>query len=174
MSNFYYSKPLIPYSTGFNTFQCIAEANAFFVEMTAFTVQMEMAETRRTPEIVLMETWNSHTEPEQLSQSESIPIVKYSVIPQSSDSPNPFSILVYFWSDHLQGWLLQTLSIRGMILSIHPFGCANGHPNQFIRSHVKVSQDEDARIGNFTLITSRGQVIQFQNHSSYGFEGNYW
>ena len=154
---------LNPYSTGFNTFQCIAEANAFFVEMTAFTVQMEMAETRRTPEIVLMETWNSHTEPEQLSQSESIPIVKYSVIPQSSDSPNPFSILVYFWSDHLQGWLLQTLSIRGMILSIHPLLDAQmAIQINLSGSHVKVSQDEDARIGNFTLITSRGQVYNFR------------
>ena len=154
---------LNPYSTRFNTFQCIAEANAFFVEMTAFTVQMEMSEARRPPEIVLMETWNSHTEPEQLNQSESIPIVKYSVIPHPSDNANPFSILVYFWSDHLQGWLLQTLSIQGIILSIHPLLDARmAIQINLSGSHIKASQDEDATIGNFTLITSRGQVYNFR------------
>lgn len=154
---------LNPYSTGFNTFQCIAEANAFFVEMTAFTVQMEMSEARRPPEIVLMETWNSHTDSEQLSQSESIPIVKYSVIPLPSDNPIPFSILVYFWSDHLQGWLLQNLSIQGMILSIHPLLDARmAIQINLSGSHVKASQDEGAKIGNFTLITSRGQVYNFR------------
>ena len=154
---------LNPYSTSFSTFQCIAEANAFFVEMTAFTVQMEMSEARRAPEIVLMETWNSHNEPEQLNRSESVPIVKYSVIPQSSDSSVPFNILVYFWSDHLQGWLLQTLSIQEMILSIHPLLDARmAIQINLSGSHVKASQDEDAAIGNFTLITSRGQVYNFR------------
>lgn len=143
-----------------NAFYGIAEANAFFVELTAFIVQMEVLEARKPPEIVLMETINAHTEPEQLSQSESIPIVKFSAIPESN---SPFSILVYFWSDHLQGWLLQSLGIQGMILSIHPLLDAKmAIQINLSGSHIKASQDKDGRVGNFSLITSRGQVYYFR------------
>lgn len=139
-------------------FHAISEANAFFVELTAFIVQMEVLEARKPPEIVLMETLNAHTEPEKLNQSESIPIVKFSVIPETS-----FSTFVYFWSDHLQGWLLQSLGIQGMILSIHPLLDARmAIQINLSGSHLKVSQDEDGKIGNFTLITSRGQVYNFR------------
>lgn len=142
-----------------NNFHLIAEINAIFVELTASIVQIEVEEARRAPEIVLMETWNSHTEPEVLVQSESIPIVKYSVIPEA----NNFMTFVYFWSDHLQGWLLQSLTITGIVLSIHPLLDARmAIQLNLSGSHLKASQDEDARIGNFTLITSRGQVFNFR------------
>ena len=149
-----------------NAFYSIAEANAFFVELTAFSVQMEVSEAKKAPEIVLMETLNAHTESEQLSQSISVPIVKISAIPESN---SPFNSLVYFWSDHLQGWLLQNLGIEGMILSIHPLLDAKmAIQINLSGSHLKASQDKDGKIGNFTLISSRGQVFNFR--TVYGGE----
>lgn len=145
-----------------NSFHAIAEVNAIFVEMMARIVQLEQVEARKAPEIVLMETWNSHAEPEQLTQSESIPIVKYSAIPESGS----FMTFVYFWSDHLQGWLLQTLTIENgnnLLLSIHPLLDARMAIQVNLSGcHVKVSQDEDGKVGNFTLITSRGQLFNFR------------
>jgi hypothetical protein len=137
----------------------ISESNAVFVELTAFIVQMEVLEAKKTPEIVLMETWNAHTEVEKLKQSESIPVVKYSVIPETSN----YITFVYFWSDHLQGWLLQRLGIQGMLLSIHPLLDARmAIQINLSGSHLKASQDETGKIGNFTLISSRGQVYNFR------------
>lgn len=150
---------LLTQQLNFNTFNTISESNAVFVELTAFIVQMEVVEAKKPPEIVLMETWNAHTEVESLNQSESIPIVKYSVIPGTSN----YLTFVYFWSDHLQGWLLQRLGIQGMILSIHPLLDARmAIQINLSGSHLKASQDEGGRIGNFTLITSRGQVYNFR------------
>lgn len=143
------------------SFNAVGENNAYFVELTAFVVQMEISLGRRTPEIVLMETWNSHVEPERIGQSLVIPGVKYSVIPD--DGTSNFSRLVYFWSDHLQGWLMQNLSLHGMVLSLHPLIDASlAIQINLSGSHLNISQDHEGKIGNFSLITSRGQMYSFR------------
>ncbi len=142
-------------------FETVAQIGAIFVELSGFLVRLEQGLAAGPPEIVILQTANAHFfSGSLLTQAEPIEVVRVSPIPVTSECVGA----VYLWSDHLQGWILQTLRFspaNGMTL--HPLIDEKSKITvKLLNSQLKASCNIERTIFAFSVSTSDSDTFHFR------------